>query len=384
MTDVVFLSVEPSGDDFTVDVIKALKSKNPDMEIAGIGGKALKAVEIDSPIDVSSLSILGFFDALKAYQRVVRLADEVTDWIVGQNPRAVVLVDSWGFTLRVAQRLKSRAPHIKRLKLVGPQVWASRPGRAKTLAKVVDQLFCIHTFEAPFYEGTGLPVTVIGNPALGRVEAGNGGDFRRRYELADASVLLVLPGSRNSEIKRVAPILAETSRYLSENDNNLNVAVLVSPSVREALYQSDISWPENTLFIEDTAQKSDAMAAATLALACSGTVTTELATLSAPMIVGYKVGWLTWAVARFLLFKGQFITLLNVAAGREIVPEFVQTRFSARKLADHAAELLRNEDARQRQISDQTEALIKMGLNDKPAHEITADGILELLQKPPA
>ena len=142
--DLIFVSAEPSGDDLSVAVIQSLRTKLPDLEIKAIGGDALETVELSSPLDVSPLSVLGLFEGLKVYPQVVKLADAAADFIAANDPKAVVLVDSWGFMLRVAQRLKKRAPHIKLIKLVGPQVWATRQGRAKTLAKLVDHLLCIH------------------------------------------------------------------------------------------------------------------------------------------------------------------------------------------------------------------------------------------------
>ena len=123
---------------------------------------------VRSDIDVSELSVIGLIEGLKVYKRVVEIADAAADEIIAFAPDVVALVDSWGFTLRVAQRIRERAPQIRLVKVVGPQVWATRPGRAKTLATTVDHLVCIHAMEVPFYEPFGLPVTVMGNPALSR------------------------------------------------------------------------------------------------------------------------------------------------------------------------------------------------------------------------
>ena len=215
--DLIFVSAEPSGDDLSVAVIRSLRNKLPDIDIKAIGGSALESVGLSSPLDVSPLSVLGLFEGLKVYPQVVKLADAAADFIIDSAPKAVVLVDSWGFMLRVAQRLKRRAPHIKLIKLVGPQVWATRPGRAKTLAKLVDHLLCIHDMEVPYYEPFGLPCTVIGNPALDRLEAGDGEEYRRQLGLAeDQRLLLILPGSRKSEISRTAPTLADAATRLVE------------------------------------------------------------------------------------------------------------------------------------------------------------------------
>ena len=203
---VFLVAAEPSGDLLARETAEALKDRDPGIELCGIGGRELAKIGLESAIDIAPLSILGLFEGLKAYGTVVKLADAAADAIVDAAPDAVVLIDSWGFMLRVAQRVRARDPKIKLIKLVGPQVWATRPGRAKTLAQTVDHLICIHQMETPYYEPHGLPVTVMGNPALSRTERGDGARFRASIGVSDKDqIVLVLPGSRPSEIKRVAP-----------------------------------------------------------------------------------------------------------------------------------------------------------------------------------
>ncbi|MBL4877839.1 MAG: lipid-A-disaccharide synthase, partial [Hyphomonas sp.] len=216
---IYMVAAEPSGDLMAREVVEDIRKRLPDVHISGIGGSELASVGIKSAIDISPLSILGFFEGLKAYGDVVRLADASAEAIIADKPDVVVLVDSWGFMLRVAQRVRLKAPDIRLVKLVGPQVWATRPGRAKTLASVVDHLLCIHDLEVPFYEPFGLKTTVIGNPAISRHVQGDAIRFRQTHHIPETEkILLVLPGSRPSEIKRVAPELVEAARKLKSND----------------------------------------------------------------------------------------------------------------------------------------------------------------------
>ncbi len=381
--DVFFLSAEASGDDLAVSVIRKMRELQDDISIGAIGGKRLSRVGIESPVDVSPLGIVGLFEGLKVYQKVIRLAEDATQVILNSGARTVVLVDSWGFSIRVAERLKKADPDLSLVKLVGPQVWATRSGRAKTLCKYFDHLLCIHEFELPFYEPFGLDCTVIGNPALDRVENGDGEKFRKRYGISASQLcLLILPGSRNSELSRVAPVLAKAARELQkERGDQLISVVLVSDAMSARIHSGEIDWPQGALFIEDENEKADVMAGSDVALACSGTVTTELATQGCPMIVGYQLGWLTWVIARLFLFKSRYITLFNIAAGNEIAPEFVQTKFSTDRIKRAADRLLDGKKERQKQTSEQYEALKKMGLGGRPAHEIAADKILSLTEK---
>ncbi len=378
---VYFVAAEPSGDLLARETIEALRTLNPDIEVAGIGGGELAKIGIISPIDVTPLSIVGIFDGLKVYGTVLKLVDEAVSSIIEAAPDAVVLVDSWGFMVRIAQRLRQHAPDIKIIKLVGPQIWATRPGRAKKLARDVDYLICIHHMEAPYYEPYGLPVTVMGNPALSRTEPGDGEAYRQKLGLTESDdLLLVLPGSRPSEIRRVAPALVEAAWLMKSNRPELNVLIAPAPSVRAQFLDSFPDVEKWAALPGKGDKTNDVMAAADYALACSGTVTSELAVQGTPFLVGYKAGWMTWFVAKYFLYKPNHITLLNIAADdTEIAPEYIQGDLQATALAETAQRLLADETARRAQIDAQNKALSRMGERDEAASEIAAKTILDVI-----
>jgi lipid-A-disaccharide synthase len=370
---VFLVAAEASGDALGADLIRALRARDAGIVFGAVGGAAMAAEGATSAVPIDDLAILGFVDGLLAYRRVVKRADAASDAAIAFKPDAVILIDSWGFTLRVAQRLKARAPQIARIKYVGPQVWATRPGRARTLAEAVDHLICIHAFEQPYYAPFGLPTTVSGHPALGRVAPGDGAAFRARHGIAaDAPLLLVLPGSRRSEIRRVAPTLWRATEALGASRPALRVAAVVADPVADLVRLGAL---EGALLVGE-AEKADAFAAATAAIAASGTVTTELALAGAPVVVGYKLGWITWALARFLLLKAKHVTLMNVAADREVAPELLQTKFTAARVTAAAALLLDDPQARAAQIAAQNAALDAMGRGGRPAAEIAAEAVL--------
>jgi lipid-A-disaccharide synthase len=369
------VAAEPSGDALGADLIFALKARKPDCQISGIGGEAMAAAGIASAMSIEGLSILGFTDALAAWKRVEEKADEAAAAILSARPDVVILIDSWGFTLRVARRVRAKAPEIALIKLVGPQVWATRPGRAKVIANAYDGLLCIHDFEVPFYDGTGLPIQVVGNPAMGRNVDGDGSAFRTRHGLGERPILLMLPGSRSSEMARVMPVLVRTCERLVREVPDLMIVTVLAGPVARTVQDAARSWPfAHTLVGAD--EKTDAFAAATVALACSGTVTTEVALAGVPMVVGYKAGWVTWAIARAFLMKSKFINLLNVAAGREIVPEFVQTRFTPEHMLQPCLRLLGDSRAASDQVAQQNLALDRMGRGGPGAATLAADAIL--------
>lgn len=375
------VAAEASGDLLAREVVDCVRRKAPGTRIDGIGGAEMAAAGIASPIDIAPLSVLGFVEGIKAYSTVVRLADQAADDICAKKPRVVVLVDSWGFMLRVAQRVRARDPSIRLVKLIGPQVWATREGRAKTLAATVDHLICMHDIEAPYYEPFGLKVTVIGNPALTRSAKANGAAFRKSHNIAETDpVLLVLPGSRRSEIASVAPVLIAAARRIREQRPEVRVVVQPAASIEAEFRQRFPDVAGWATVSANPAERYDAMAAADIALACSGTVTSEVAMQGAPMIVAYRTGWITWALARGLLYKKTHITLLNILNGdREIVPEFVQTRLDAGLIAQKALDWLADPKALSDQRARQADALKALVREGKPAAEIAADAILDEL-----
>lgn len=380
-SDVVFLSVEASGDDLAADVIAELRRRVPDISVSGVGGPGLSKVGLKSPIDLTPMIIVGFMEGLLNYHKVIGLADATAEFIVAENPKAVVLIDAWGFTWRVAQRIRKANPEIKLIKLIGPQVWATRKGRAKTLSEFFDYLLCIHDFEIPFYQDYDIQTTVIGNPALSRMKDGDGNAFRERHNIPEnKEILLVLPGSRPSEIKRVAPTLANSASIIAQRRaEKLDVYVLVSPNIKENIEAADLNWPENTYFIHDVEEKADLMSAATFALACSGTVTTELATQHCPMIVGYRLGPISWWIAKSGVFRAKYVTLVNVAADELIAPELLQHELNEEKVVALSEQYLDSPEKRRSQIDRLDHAVRLMGWGRTPAHVVSAEKILDII-----
>ncbi|WP_225907961.1 lipid-A-disaccharide synthase [Hyphomonas sediminis] len=379
MADIYFVAAEASGDLLAKEVIQVILRDRPHLEVSGIGGQELASIGIASPIDIAPLSVLGFLEGIKAYGDVVKLADAAADAIIASEPKVVVLVDSWGFMLRVAQRVRARAPHVRLVKLIGPQVWATRPGRAKTLAATVDHLLCMHDIEVDYYAPFGLKTTVIGNPALSRGGKGNREEFRRHNGLLeDDKAILVLPGSRRSEIERVAPSLIDAALSVKKSLPATRLFVQPAESVSDLFFQSFPNVRNEFVVLGNGEGRFDAMAGADIVMACSGTVTSEVAIQETPMIVAYKTGWITWALARGLLYKKKHITLLNILNDdQEIAPEFVQTKQDAALIAAQAVRWLKEPGALANQRALQANALLRLQKEETPAAVLAAGAILE-------
>lgn len=377
----MLVAAEASGDDRGAGLMRALKRRlGPDaLEFVGVGGAGMQAQGLESPFDISELSVLGIVEGLKAYPRVVRRADQVADLAVATRPDAVVLIDSWGFTLRVAQRLRRRLPGVPLIKYVGPQVWASRPGRAKTLARTVDHLLSIHAFEGPLFEAHGLPVTFVGNSTLSLdLTAADPARLRAKIGAGpDDPILVVLPGSRPGEVTRMSPPFGEAVAALRASRPKLKVVMPVASTVAGQVEAATADWTDAPILLHGEAGKLDAMRAATAALACSGTVTTQLALAGCPMVVGYRLGAMTHAILKRLI-RTPYISLINIAAGEMIAPEFVQDRCTGPALAEALAPLLDDPARRQAQAAAQSRALERMGAGGSDPDEAAAEAVLRI------
>jgi lipid-A-disaccharide synthase len=385
LSHIFLVAAEDSGDALGADVIDALRAADGEVRISGIGGAKMRERGVASDVDMSGLAVLGLIDGVKAFGRVKRAVEAAGEAVIKADPDSVVLIDSWGFMWRLARYLKERGHRAKRIKLIGPQVWATRPGRARVLAQWCDHLLCIHAFEQPFYEKWGLPTTVIGNPALHRLSKGSAEAFRAQHAVVGGKVIIgLLPGSRKSELRRVAPALAGACELLTSGKTDRIVLCVAAESIEASIREMAKDWTFPHVIVGGEAVKADAFSAMDVAIACSGTVTTELAAQGAPVVVGYKLGWVTWAIARLFLMRSRFITLLNVAAGREIAPEFVQTRLTSKNVAAAAERLLSDPEAMAAQRKGQAAALKSMAGPGRPAAEIAAERILRLAANSPA
>lgn len=366
---------EASGDVLGREVVDAIRDKASETDIRATGGAELCAVVPCSDVDVSGLAVLGFWEGIQAYSTVKRLVRATVADILSYGPSVVVLIDSWGFTLRIAQALRRAAPQIRLIKLIGPQVWATRSGRAATLAACVDHLLCIHDFERPYYEPYGLRTTTIGHPALGRVSKGAPDRFRHKYNVSDeARLLAVFPGSRPSEVARMGQDLVEAAARVQQALPNTHIIFAPAGPVIHAFRA--LPYMDELHLCLEPEDRYDLMAAADLALACSGTVTTEIAMQGTAVITGYRTGTLTWFLARNFLMKADYITLLNMAADKMIVPEFLQGDFTGAQLSQAGLELLQNDDKRHQQIAAQNDALQVMGQGRPAAAMLAAEAIL--------
>jgi len=378
---VMLVAAEASGDSLGAGLARALKARLGDgVRFVGVGGEKMAEQGVESPFDIAQLSILGIIEGVRALPMVRRRVVETAALAAREKPDIAVLIDSWGFTLRVAHALRKLDPRLPLVKYVGPQVWASRPGRAKTLARSVDHLLSIHGFDAPWFERQGLPVTTVGNPTLIRDFSGADPGRLRAYIGAgpDDPILLVLPGSRPAEIKHVFPPFEDAILRLKAERPNLQVVMPLAATVAGIVKDRVAAWPFKVHLLDDATLKDDAFAAGTVALACSGTVTTELALAGCPMVVGYRLGPVSYRLV-MLVFKSPWVTMFNIAAQDTVAPELLQTDCNGPMLASAIGDRLDSEELRRSQIEAQYRAVAKMGRPDGDPADKAAEAVLKVL-----
>ena len=355
-------AVEASADLLGADLMNELLDQlNGAVDFIGIGGARMAAAGLSGLFDPSEMAVVGAFNALGVYPKVLRRSREVAELAARERPDAAVLIDAWGFSLRVARGIRRLAPDVKIIKYVAPQVWATRPGRAKTLARTVDHLLTIHNFDAPYFGMEGLPTTFVGNPALSRdFSAADGPAFRKRMGIAlDAPMLLLLPGSRSGEIRRLAPPFGNAAQMLRDSVPNLAIVVAAAEEIESQVRAAVALWPAPVTVTLGEQDRLSAMKAATVALACSGTVTTELALAGCPFLVGYKVDPITYEIAKRLI-RTRWITLINVAAEKTVALEFIQANCTGPTIANALTDLIADPHRRGRQVAGQNAAIEKM------------------------
>lgn len=389
MPSIFIVAAEKSGDELGAKLVMALKKSNSDgIKLGAVGGSALAAQGLVSDIDISPLSILGFTEGLKAYPVILDRVRQVSDLIMEVKPDAVILIDSWGFMIRVAKSLKKRGFEGQIIKYVAPQVWAMREGRSRILAENVDHLLTIHDFDAEYFTRHGLPTYYVGNPVFDQsYDTGNAEGLRKDYDIKAAQpVLALLFGSRLSEIQKLARPFADAVARLKAEIPDLVIVSPVSDTIATDVHAAASEHPalQDVILLGEN-RKLDCFAAADAAIACSGTVTTQLASAGVPTVVGYKLNTLTYLVAK-RLFKPDYISMVNIAADQTLMPEFMQGDCEGINLAEAAMVYLLDEKARDDASTALKSAVAKMksGNDEETANasssDRTAAAVLEILK----
>jgi lipid-A-disaccharide synthase len=378
---IYLIAGEASGDAIGARLMRAIAARRPDATFAGIGGEAMATQGFVTLFPMRDLALMGLLEVIPRLGALrARLKQTVGD-IAAQRPAVVVTIDSPGFTLRV---LRAVAPlGLPRVHYVAPQVWAWREGRVKRYPGLWDRLLCLLPFEPAFFERHNLPATFVGHPVLeSGADTGDATRFRALHTIPpDRRIVTIMPGSRRTEVSRLLPILGATLQRVAASIPDLQPVVPIAAPVAEAVRRGTAAWPIPPILVTDTEEKHDAFAASAAALTKSGTSTLELALAGVPMLVAYRVNPLTAAIARRLL-RVRYASVINLLAGREIIPEMIQHACTPDRLAATLTGLLTDPAAAATQIAACRVELEKLRPPRGLPSEAAADAVLELLDPP--
>ncbi len=341
---------EESGDRLGAALIAALRRRTPDARFSGVGGTQMAIAGISSSFPLGELAIIGFGAIVTNLPKILRRIRETADAVVAAKPDVLVIIDSPEFTHRVARRVRARAPGIRIVDYVCPSVWAWRPGRARAMTDYVDHVMALLPFEPKVLcDLGGPPCTYVGHPLMERLPdlRPNVEEAKRRLE--NPPRLLVLPGSRGKEIRRMAPVFGETLALVANQVGALEAVVPTVPRLAETARTAVSAWRVPARVVVEAADKHRAFRTARAALVKSGTSTLELALAGVPMVAAYKVSLVEEAVGRALI-KIETVILANVVLGEMVIPEFLQAACTPQRLAAALVPLFRDGPERQRQL----------------------------------
>ncbi len=317
------LAGEASGDILGYRLMQSLKAARPSLRFAGIGGPRMESTGFVSLFPIRDLAVMGLAEILPRLRSLSRRLDEAVADIGAKRPDLVVTIDSPGFALRLLAKIRPLG--IPRVHYVGPQVWAWRENRVRKFPGLWESLLCLLPFEEAFFARHGLPARFVGHPVLqSGADQGDGARFRHTHGIAaEAPIVVLMPGSRRTEAPRLLPVFGRTMALLAQDFPALVPIIPSSPSVADVVAKAARGWPVRPVIVTDVDDKHDAYAAAGAALTKSGTSTLELALAGVPMAVTYRVNPLSAALARRLI-RVPHVAMVNLLAGRELVPELLQ------------------------------------------------------------
>lgn len=373
---VMICAVEPSGDALGGALMAALADRAPGIAFSGCGGPEMAQNGLESLFDIAPFAVMGPVAALKALPAAQKGARALAAHAAGESVDAAVMIDSWAFSKMAADRLRKVSPQTTLIKYVAPQVWASRPGRAQALANSFDGVITLFAFETALFEQHGVRAISAGHSGFQAVMRlrGDGAAFRERYDLGEAPLVALAPGSRQGEIRLLTNILRDTIDRLRKDMPALRVVTPAAPGREDDLRRAFDGWDAAPILV-GAEEKYAAFSAADAALVASGTVSTEVALCGTPMVVAYRFGPVSSAWGRAVV-TSKWASLINIAEQADIIPEFIQERCKPAALAAALAPLLTDQAARARQINAFPAALEKLGTGGPPAAETAANAVL--------
>jgi len=360
-----FIVGEDSGDALAAPLIEALKDASPDpIECIGIGGPLMEKGGFETLLPMDQISIIGIWEVLPKIPRLLKLKQAIIEEIEKQQPDAVITVDFPDFNFQIAKALKKRGKFKgKVIHYVAPSVWAWRPGRAKKISEFLDGIMCLFPMEVEYFTKHELPAAHVGHPLISsNAKSADGNEFRAANNIPeDVKTLGLFFGSREGEFKNLSPIIKNATMLVNEVEEGIRV---IAPTLPKLEYDVQTLLKDFTLPIYVTSNpnfKWEAYKACDAAIAVSGTVALELAYAGVPHVICYKINPITAIIIK-LMAKIKKVHLANILLEKDIVPECIQGKCVPETIAQHALDLLQNNEGKnQEQVEAFQELDEKLG-----------------------
>ncbi|MEM9576781.1 MAG: lipid-A-disaccharide synthase [Pseudomonadota bacterium] len=363
---VFIIAGEPSGDKLGGALMAGLRQLCGEVEFDGVGGALMTAQGLNSRFPMSELSVMGIAEILPKYRALKARIKETAEAVVALQPDLLITIDSPDFSFRVARQVKA-VSSIRTVHYVAPTVWAWRPKRARKIAAYIDHLLALFPFEPPFFTPHGMACDFVGHPVAVEPQArpAEVQAFRDAHRIGDAPILLVLPGSRDGEVRRLGAVFGSAVKPVLAKHPSLRVVVPAAASVADTVATAVKAWPVEPIILdprgaslgEASAEKRAAFKAAEVALAASGTVSLELAAARTPMVIAYRMHWLSYGIIQRMALVDT-VTLVNLVSDTRAVPEFLGPRCQPDAIG---AALLRTMDDPEAQIAAMNVTMARLG-----------------------
>lgn len=335
---ILFSAGESSGDQHAANMFLELRKRQPDINGLGMGGAKMAQAGIDIRYDSANIAVIGVVEVIKHYAEIRRALKLMQQLLTAERPDLLVCVDYKEFNFKLARYAKKLG--IKVLFYVSPQVWAWRPGRVKAYGKVIDMMAVIFPFETAYYEAENVPVRYVGHPSVDKVHAqySKDEDLSRFGLDKNRPIVGLLPGSRANEIKRLLPVMLAAAETVQAGLPECQFILPQADSIGDALLESYIAKSPLAVTVIKN-QPYDVIQCCDAVMTASGTATLEIALLSVPMVIAYKLASLTYWLGRWLV-KTPFIGLPNIVSAKCIVKELIQHEATAEKLSAEITRIL--------------------------------------------
>jgi len=379
---VFLIATEESGDRLGANLMKVLRQRlGGAVRFEGIGGRAMAREGLASLFPIEELSIIGLAAVVKQLPKILRLIKQTAAAVTEASPDVLVIIDSPDFTHRVAKRVRASDPKIPIVDYVSPSVWAWRPGRARAMLSYVDHVLALLPFEPEAYRRLrGPPCSYVGHPLIEQLAQLRPGPEERQRRGEPPPVLLVLPGSRRSEIRHHMAVFGQALGRLNYASVAFELLLPTMPHLQEAVAEALKAWPVQPRVVIGEKEKRAAFRIAHAALAKSGTVTLELALSGVPMVTAYRTGAVEASILRRAI-KVNSVILANLVIGENVIPEFLQQDCTPEKLSVALREVLGDSALRRKQIEAFAKIDQIMSTGKQPPSARAADIVLATMRK---